>query len=68
MIGKEYSRIQISSKTLTADLLKLGCTPRKSLTLKFPNDGIFKSNDLIRHFIRGYFDGDGSVFISMEKH
>ena len=23
---------------------------------------------MIRHFIRGYFDGDGSVFISNEKH
>ena len=36
-----------------------GCTPRKSLTLKFPDRDIFKSSDLIRHFIRGYFDGDG---------
>lgn len=27
--------------------------------LKFPEETIFKSKDLIRHFIRGYFDGDG---------
>lgn len=36
-----------------------GCIPNKSLTLKFPDESIFKSKDLIRHFIRGYFDGDG---------
>lgn len=38
-----------------------GCTPKKSLTLKFPNESIFKSKDLIRHFIRGYWDGDGCI-------
>ena len=38
-----------------------GCTPKKSLTLKFPNKTIFKSIDLIKHFLRGYFDGDGCI-------
>ena len=29
------------------------------MILKFPDINVFKSKDLIRHFIRGYFDGDG---------
>lgn len=45
------------SKHLWETLNNYGCTPRKSLTLKFPDEDIFKSKDLIRHFIRGYFDG-----------
>lgn len=31
------------------------------MTLKFPNLDIFKDKSLIRHFIRGYFDGDGCI-------
>lgn len=62
--GFIHTMVSITSQQLVNDLNKLGCTPRKSLTLKFPK--IKKS--LIRHFIRGYFDGDGSVFISNEKH
>lgn len=51
----------ISNKHLWETLNSYGCTPRKSLTLKFPDKSIFKSKDLIRHFIRGYFDGDGCI-------
>lgn len=39
-------------------LIEKGCTPRKSLTLKFPTEEQVPRN-LVRHFIRGYFDGDG---------
>ena len=58
----------LNSPHLVETLISYGCTPRKSLTLKFPDFNIFKSQSLINHFIRGYFDGDGSVFISNEKH
>lgn len=54
-------RFCITNKHLWNTLNSYGCTPRKSLTLEFPNEKIFKSKDLIRHFIRGYFDGDGCV-------
>ena len=57
-------KIAIRSNKLTNDLISHGCTPRKTFTLTFPN----LDKDLIPHFIRGYFDGDGSVFISNEKH
>lgn len=42
-------------------LCELGCTPKKSLTLIFPDKNIFSSEKLIYDFIRGYVDGDGSL-------
>lgn len=45
-----------------------GCTPRKSPTLKFPDFSIFKDKTLIKHFIRGYFDGDGSLSRHISTH
>ena len=39
----------------------LGCIPKKSLILEFPDISVFSNKDLIRHFIRGYFDGDGCI-------
>jgi len=53
-------KLNIASKKLCSDLSKLGCVPRKSLILKFPtNDQV--PDYLIRHFMRGYFDGDGCI-------
>ena len=43
------------------DLLKLGLTPNKSLTIKLP-----KVPDVyLKDFVRGYFDGDGHVSTGM---
>ena len=50
--------IVLYSDKMFSDLKKMGCTERKSLTLEFPS---FLSEELMSHFIRGYFDGDGSV-------
>lgn len=48
----------IKDKQLKSDLIKWGCVPNKSLTLtKIPNI----PRDFVSHFIRGYFDGDGSL-------
>lgn len=48
----------IRDKQLKSDLIKWGCVPNKSLTLtKIPNI----PRDFVSHFIRGYFDGDGSL-------
>lgn len=44
-------------------LSKLGVTTKKSLTLTFPN----LSKNLIPHFIRGYFDGDGCIWMGKPK-
>ena len=61
--GKEFFRCRwkINNKHLWNTLNNHGCTPNKSLTLKFPDYSIFKDKSLIRHFIRGYFDGDGCI-------
>ena len=55
-----YKRLVISSKKMVNDLISLGCVPRKTFKLKFPK----LKKSLVKHFIRGYFDGDGSVYIS----
>ncbi len=52
-----------TSEKLSNDLNKLGCFARKSLTLKFPTPDQVPEF-LISHFIRGMFDGDGSLCYS----
>lgn len=54
------SRIFLSSRKLSNDLKKLGCTQNKSLKIKFINNTLL-SKEFIPSFIAGYFDGDGSV-------
>lgn len=51
--------IDVNCKEFCLALNKLGITPKKSLTLKINFDLIPK--ELRQHFIRGYFDGDGSI-------
>lgn len=51
------------SKKMCNDLILLGCTSKKSLTLAFPKI----NNKLIRHFIRGYVDGDGCITFGNKK-
>ena len=61
--GKEYSRCRciVTDNHFHNRLIELGCTPQKSLTLKFPDKNIFAEESLVRHFIRGYVDGDGCL-------
>lgn len=61
-------RLLVNSKHMWETLNSYGCTPRKSLTERFPKKTIFKTEDLIRHFIRGYFDGDGCVSYANKEH
>lgn len=58
-----YSRILINSKKLVREIKLKGVMERKSLILKFPEKEILNQK-LWRHFIRGYFDGDGSLILS----
>lgn len=64
----ERCRWFISNKHLKETLISYGCTPNKSLVLKFPNESIFKNKLLIRHFIRGYIDGDGCLSYGNKNH
>jgi hypothetical protein len=52
--------LSFSSKQIHSKLISYGCTPRKSLTLKFPEN---LSPELNHHFMRGYFDGDGCICV-----
>lgn len=58
-------RISFGSRKVAEDLINLGCIPNKSLVLTFPDK---VPDSLIRHFIRGYFDGDGSIHLVENKH
>lgn len=51
--------IDVNCKQLCEDLNILGITPKKSLTLQINMELI--PEELQHHFIRGYFDGDGSI-------
>ena len=62
--NKSYEyKLALNSDKLVSDIEKLGVIERKTLTLTFPNI----REDLIPHFIRGYFDGDGSVFLHKDS-
>ena len=58
-------RVLFRSKKVAEDLINLGCIPNKSLILTFPNK---IPDSLIHHFIRGYFDGDGSIHLVQNKY
>jgi intein/homing endonuclease len=52
------SRIMIYSKPMYEDLIRHGCVPNKTFNMKFPQH---IDKQLIKHYIRGYFDGDGCI-------
>lgn len=58
--------LNLCSVKMARDLIKLGCTQKKSTTLKFPTEDQVP-NHLIHHFMRGYFDGDGCIYIQGNK-
>ena len=61
----EKSELQITSRKMIEDLKRFNIKPRKSLIYCPPRRLI--QHPLFHHFLRGYFDGDGSVYSSMQK-
>ena len=59
-------RLVIANKHISKRLVELGCGKAKTHNLIFPTEEQVPSH-LIRHFIRGYFDGDGSVSGDKQK-
>lgn len=57
---QNHNGIYIYSTYLCKSLTKQGCYANKTYTLKFPTEEQVPS-DLIHHFIRGMWDGDGHV-------
>lgn len=58
--GGNYCRILVSSNKMANDLINKGCVLNKTKVLSFPSNEIVPKK-LIRHFIRGFVDGDGSL-------
>ena len=54
-------KVSINSKKIVSDIINKGCINKKSRIIEFPT---FLPEKLISHFIRGYFDGDGSISYS----
>ena len=64
-VGIKYSRIIVNDHKIVDDLVKQGVKYHKSNTLEPPKNIPYH---LIRHFIRGYIDGDGSIIINNTKY
>jgi len=63
-INNKYVSLVISNKKIKDGLEKCKCPQKKSLTLIFPD---FLKKNLLKYFILGYFEGDGSIFITNSK-
>ncbi len=64
--GKDYfcqrtdsCEVYFRSSKIKDDLAKYTITNRKTFTLEFPVEQL--SDSLLRHYVRGYFDGDGCI-------
>ena len=55
-----YSKLQFGSIKFVRELSQYGIVPHKSPLTFFPPENLLPK-DLIRHFIRGVFDGDGWI-------
>jgi hypothetical protein len=55
-------RLYIKNMKMSRDLCNLGMRQKKSFTLTFPDESILPK-EYLWDFIRGYFDGDGSICI-----
>lgn len=56
---KDRHRMQVGSKYMCEKLRELGMTEQKSHTMRVPP----VPEKYFGHFVRGYFDGDGNVWI-----
>lgn len=63
-VNSEAALLKINSTKMCKDLQDLGVVLRKSLICEMPNI----PNQLMKHFIRGYFDGDGCITTPKNKN
>lgn len=59
IINNQYS-ITICRQSMSIDLISQGCYINKTTSIRFPS----LDKNLIRHFIRGFYDGDGSLILN----
>lgn len=62
-----YFALTLNSRYMSNQLSLLGCHQAKTFTLLFPSIQIVPL-ELQRHFIRGYFDGDGCIFNKVNEN
>lgn len=62
-IAGDLHWFHINNEKIYGDLINLGLSPKKSKTVEFPNI----AKEFVRHFIRGCWDGDGSIFFSQNN-
>ena len=60
---RDMCEVSFSGKKIVKDLEDKGVFPNKTFTIKYP----VIDEKLERHFLRGYFDGDGCIRISEDK-
>lgn len=58
------SYVKLYHKNLKENMNKVGIHPNKTFTIKYPKI----DSKLDKHFIRGFFDGDGSVYLQNNKY
>lgn len=63
---KYYPYVYVQHPHLSETLNKQGVPSNKSFKITFPSTTIVPHN-LMRHFIRGYFDGDGGLTLPEDK-
>jgi LAGLIDADG-like domain len=57
-------RLELNSKHLSNNLKNKGCHGAKSFNILFPE---WLDENLHKHFIRGYFDGDGWITVHQDQ-
>lgn len=60
---REMCEVGLSGKKIVTDLESIGLTKNKTFKLKYPEI----KEGLERHFLRGYFDGDGCIRVNTDK-
>jgi len=58
--GNKVARLLFTSQHTVDQLKEKGCSEQKTFTITFPSENVVPK-ELVHHFIRGYFDGDGSL-------
>jgi intein/homing endonuclease len=64
-IENNYCRVDVTQQGFIKAFAKWGITEKKSLTIEFPTN---LPKKMISHFIRGVFDGDGTVTFKYRRN
>jgi hypothetical protein len=59
-VFREYADLSVRSRRISESLSRLGCVQKKTFAIRIPEI----KEELMRHFFRGYFDGDGCFHAS----